>query len=193
MKPMIRLGFACAACLAAAPVQAQRHAPDPGTLTAGASLNVDVPADDSFTKSLALSGSVEAAVTPRVAVRAQVGVAWWNLEPLQGLVGSVHPLHVAGNIVYRWETGASHPYVTGGAGVYRYAVERVVSSRSTVRASQTHAGLNVGGGFEFFETRRSAVTAEVLYHRVPDFGSPLAFTNGSFWSFAIGMNAYLEK
>jgi hypothetical protein len=76
----IRLGFACAACLAAAPVQAQRHAPDPGTLTAGRSLNVDVPADDSFTNSLALSGNLEAAVTPRVAVRAQVGAAWWKTD-----------------------------------------------------------------------------------------------------------------
>jgi len=120
--PRIRfvLGFAVGAgWLAAAPAQAQQHASDAGLWTLGASIGVNAPTDESFQNSVAVSGNVEAVVSPRVTVRAQAAIGWWNLEPLQGLVGSVHPLSVVGNVVYNWKRGAAHPYVTAGAGMYR--------------------------------------------------------------------------
>jgi hypothetical protein len=194
--PRIRfvVGFTLAAgYLAAAPAQAQRPAPGAGSWALGASIAVNAPIDESFENSLGVSGHVEAAVSPRVTVRGQAGIGWWNLDPLQGLVGSVHPLAVVGNVVFNWKRGAARPYVTAGAGMYRDAIKRVVSSRSTVRVGETHAGLNVGGGLEFSQTRRSAFTAELLYHRVPDFGEPLSFANGSFWSASVGVKTYVGR
>jgi hypothetical protein len=37
------------------------------------------------------------------------------------------------------------------------------------------------------------MTVELLYHRVGELASPLAFTNGTFWSFAIGLKAYVGR
>jgi hypothetical protein len=194
MQPIILiLAFAFVALFAATPALAQRRVPDAGMLGAGASVGATVPTDFSVDSGLAVGGTIEGYLTPRPSVRGQLYTAWWDFQPLQGLVGSVRPTFVVGHLVYNWERGAVHPYVTVGGGMYRYAIERVVSSRSTVNATDTHGGLNLGGGFEYFLRRRETMTVELLYHRVGELASPLAFTNGTFWSFAIGLKAYVGR
>lgn len=194
MRPIILiLAFAFVGLFAATPALAQRRVPDAGMWGAGASIGATVPTDVSFDIGLQVGGNIEAYLMPRLSVRGQLGTAWWDLKALQGLVGSVRPTFVAGNLVYNWEGGAVHPYVTAGVGIYRYAIERVVSSRSTVTAIDTHAGVNLGGGFEYFSARRATITGELLYHRVGELASLLTFTNGTFWSFAIGAKAYVGR
>jgi len=146
-----------------------------------------------LSRGVGLAGVFEVYLMPRLSVRGQIGTAWLDLEPLQGLVGSVHPIFVIGNVVYNWEAStAVRPYVTAGGGFYRYAIERVVSSRSTVDVDDDHSGVHFGGGLEYFFTRRATMTLELLYHKVGDLGSPLAFTNtdGTFWSFNVGAKQY---
>ena len=113
-------------------------------------------------------------------------------EPRVDVTGSgvsVRPLFFDGNIVYNWEGGQWHPYVTGGVGFYRYHVER-----GSAEADDKNAGLDLGGGFEYFFTRRATITGELLYHKVGEVvAPPLVVPDGSFWTFAIGAKAYFGR
>jgi len=152
----------------------------------GASIGADIPTDSTLDKGLDIAGTIEGYLTSRVSVRGQVGAAWWDIVGHR-FTGTVKPLYVDGNIVYNWEGGAVHPYVTAGIGMYKFRS----TEAGSVEGSDTKAGFNVGGGAEFFFTRRATFTAEVLYHKVDGFSTPLAgFGDGSFWRIAMGMKAY---
>ena len=64
-----------------------------------------------------LTGNVESYLTRRVSVRAQVGGAWWDITG-RGFTGSVRPIAFDGNVIYNFEGGRTHPYLTGGIGLY---------------------------------------------------------------------------
>ena len=169
--------------LGVAPASAQRlRTPVPGMLAAGASIGADIPSDPSLDNGLDIAGTIEGYLSSRVSVRAQVGAAWWDVVG-QRFSGTVKPFYVTGNVVYNWEGGAIHPYVTGGIGMYRFRL-------SGLDGSDSKAGFNVGG-LEYFFTPRATFTGEALYHKVDGFGTPLgAFGDGSFWRIAMGMKAY---
>jgi len=178
----------CSLAFAAAPAVAQR-APAPGMWAVGGSVGVSVPADPSLDKGLDVAASVEGYLTSRVSVRGQLGGSWWDIVG-RNFTGTVTPLRLDGNILYNWEGGKVHPYVTAGVGMYRY--------RSTIAGapdgSDTDAGFNVGGGFEYFLTRRATVTGEALYHKVGSFNTPVTtFNDGSFWSIDVGLKTYLGR
>jgi hypothetical protein len=160
--------------------------PDAGTWAIGGSLGASLPSDPSLDKGLDVAGSVEGYLTPRVSVRGQLGGAWWDITG-RHFTGTVKPLYLDGNLVYNWEGGALHPYITAGVGMYSYR-----SKESGVAdGSDTKAGFNAGGGIEYFFTRDATVTGEALYHKVGAFNTPLTvFTDGSFWSLSIGMKKY---
>jgi len=183
--------------LGAVPASAQRRTraqraparasmPDAGTWAIGGSLGVSLPADPSLDKGLDVAGTVEGYLTPRVSVRGQLGGAWWDITG-RHFTGTVKPLYLDGNLVYNWEGGALHPYVTAGVGMYKYRS----TESGVVDGSDTKAGFNLGGGLEYFFTRDATVTGEALYHKVGAFNTPLAvFTDGSFWSLSIGLKKY---
>jgi hypothetical protein len=193
MLSILALSFA----LGAAPASAQRRTraqraparasmPDAGTWAIGGSLGVALPADPSLDEGLDVAGTIEGYLTPRVSVRGQLGGAWWDITG-RHFTGTVKPLYLDGNLVYNWEGGAIHPYVTAGVGMYTYRS----TESGVVDGSDTKAGFNVGGGLEYFVTRDTTVTGEALYHKVGAFDTPLAvFTDGSFWSLSIGMKKY---
>jgi opacity protein-like surface antigen len=187
----IILTLACASvCLfAATPAQAQRRVPDTGMWGAGASIGAAVPSDPSLDNGLQLTGNVEGYVTPRVSVRGQLGGASTDIIG-RNFSGTVSPLFVTGNVVYNWEGGMLHPFVTGGLGMYRFTADEA----GAPKRSDTKAGFNLGGGIEYFVTRHATMTAELLYHKVDEFSTPLArFNDGSFWSFGVGAKAYLGR
>ncbi len=179
------LVIAFAASAAGSPALAQR-APASGMWAIGGSIGATVPADSGLSNGLEVAGNIENYVTPRVSIRGQLGISSWDVVG-RGFTGSVKPLRLDGNIVYNWEHVAWHPYVTGGVGMYRYD-----ASLSGASGADTHAGVDVGGGIEYFVRRRAAFTAEALYHRVDTFSTPLATFRGSFWSFDVGVKAYLK-
>jgi hypothetical protein len=57
--------------------------------------------------------------TPRVSARAQFGGGWSDIFG-HSFAGQVKPMVLLGNLVYNWEGGKVHPYVTGGGGMYHY-------------------------------------------------------------------------
>ena len=178
----------CSALLASAPASAQR-APASGFWAVGGSFGVSVPSDPSLDKGLAAAVSLEGYLTSRVSVRGQLGGSWWDTVN-RNVEGMVAPVQLDGNIVYNWEGGKVHPYVTAGVGMYRYRS----AFPGGPTGSDTNAGFDVGGGIEYFYTRRSTVTGEVLYHRVGAFNTPVAtFNDGSLWSLAIGLKGYFGR
>ena len=155
----------------------------------GGSLGSTAPADPSLDNGLELAGNLEGYLTSRVSVRGQLGVSSWNIVG-RNFTGSVSPVRLDGNIVYNWEGGAWHPYVTGGVGMYHY--RSTISG--TLNGADTDAGFDVGAGIEYFFRRRTTLTAEALYHQVDAFYTPVTtFNKGSFWSFDFGLKAYIRR
>jgi hypothetical protein len=183
-------GFLFAASVTPAAAQRRTRAttrtPAADMWAVGGSLGATIPTDSSLDKGLEVVGNAEFYLTPRVSIRGQLGAGKWDVIG-RGFTGTVKPLYVDGNVVYNWEGGALHPYVTGGVGVYRFGS----SFGLLPDFSDTHPGIDGGGGVEYFFTRRAAMTFELLYHKVDAFTAPLtAFGAGSFWSFAVGGKAY---
>ena len=185
-----------ALAVSAAPASAQRRRapvrvrtariPAAGSLAIGGSLGAALPRDPSLDKGLDVAGTIEGYLTPRVSVRGQLGAAWWDITGRR-FTGTVKPLYLDGNLVYNWEGGAVHPYVTAGVGMYRYGS----NESGAADASETTAGFNVGGGLEYFFTRDATITGEALYHKVGAFNTPLTvFNDGSFWTLSIGVKKY---
>jgi opacity protein-like surface antigen len=174
----------------AAPASAQRRArarvPAAGSWAVGGSIGASLPTDPSLDKGLDVAGILEGYLTPRVSIRGQLGASWWDITG-RHFTGTIKPLRLDGNVVYNWEGGAWHPYVTGGVGMYRYAA---VES-GAADASDTKIGVNLGGGIEYFFARDATVTGEALYHKVDAFDTPLTrFTDGSYWTLSLGVKKY---
>jgi outer membrane protein with beta-barrel domain len=182
--PFILLTFAIV--FAAKPAAAQRRVPDAGMWAVGGSIGATVPKDASLQNGLEVAGNLEGYLTPRVSIRGQIGATWWDITG-RNFTGTVKPVFFDGNIVYNWEGGVWHPYVTAGVGAYRFKS----SINPNVEGSDTKAGFDVGGGIEYFFTRDATITGELLYHKVDSFNSPVTtFNDGSFWSFSVGAKKY---
>ena len=152
----------------------------------GGSIGASVPTDASFKNGLEIAGTVEDYLTPRVSIRGQVAGTWWDITG-RGFTGTTKPVIFDGNVVYNWERGAIHPYVTGGVGLYHYGFDF-----APVTGSANKAGVDLGGGVEFFATRRVTFTFEGLYHAVSSpVQSPLASFESRFWTFSVGLKKYL--
>jgi outer membrane protein with beta-barrel domain len=183
---LIVLVCGCLITVGVRPAAAQRRAPGADMWAVGGSIGPTTPTDGSLDSGVNLVGNAEWYVTPRVSVRGQLGGAHWDVVG-RGFTGTVRPLYVDGNLVYNWEGGVIHPYVTGGVGVYRFGS----ALGPLPESGDTRFGVDGGGGVEYFVTRRAAVTAELLYHKVDAFASPLTvFDAGSFWSFGVGGKVY---
>src|SRR5262249_28578562 len=97
---------------------AQRRVPAAGMWALGGSVGAGVPSDPSLANGLDLAGNLEGYVTPRVSIRGQLGGTWSDIVG-RHFTGTINPVFLDGNVVYNWEGGVLHPFVTGGVGVYR--------------------------------------------------------------------------
>jgi hypothetical protein len=150
----------------------------------GGSVGVAAPTDASLSSGFDLAGNVGLS-TSRVSVRGQVSGAWWDVVG-RGFTGTISPFVFDGNLVYNWEGGKWHPFVTGGVGAYHYSSH----IDHGTDGGDTKFGGDFGGGVEYFFTRRSTITGEGLYHAVGAFNSPAATFDGSFWTFRAGLKHY---
>ena len=171
---------------AAAQRRAPARAPAKDMWAVGGSIGVSIPTDPSLDSGFDISGNIERYLTSRVSVRGQLGTAWWDIVG-RHFTGTVNPVYLDGNLIYNWEGGKWHPYVTGGIGLYHFRSEESLAPNG----SDTNFGGNVGGGIEYFYRRRSTITGEGLYHAVGAFNTPLAtFNEGSSWTFTVGLKHY---
>jgi opacity protein-like surface antigen len=94
-------------------------------------------------------------------------------------------LYVDGNLVYNWEGGVVHPYVTAGVGLYHYRFD-IPRAETT----DNKFGADLGGGLEYFLNRRVTLTGELLYHAVSSPVHGLVDFEPRFWSFGVGLKRY---
>src|SRR5437867_2304481 len=153
---------------------AQRRLPVPNTgmWSVGGSIGAGMPTDPSLNQGFNLAGNLERYMTPRVSIRGQLGGVWSDIVG-RHFAGTISPVFLDGNLVYNWEGGIWHPYVTGGLGMYRYRSHEFLAPETT----DTSLGLDLGGGLEYFANRRVTLTAEFLYHDVNQIKTPLATFN----------------
>ena len=188
MRPSLRLLIVAVSLfvIGATPAFAQRRVPNTGMWAIGGSIGAGAPVDASLGNGFSLAGNLEGYVTPRVSIRGQVGTTWSDIVG-RGFTGTINPTFFDGNVVYNWEGGAVHPFVTGGVGLYHYRS----SINGAPTGGDTRPGFDVGGGVELFFHRRATVTAEGLYHAVSQVDTPVTvFNQGSFWTFGIGLKHY---
>jgi Outer membrane protein beta-barrel domain len=186
MQPRLLTLAVAALLMSAIPAAAQRRVPNTGMWALGGSIGAGMPSDPSLAGGLDLSGNLEGYLTPRVSVRGQLGGASTDIVG-RGFSGTISPVFLDGNLVYNWEGGKWHPYVTGGLGMYRYRSRENLAPATT----DTSLGADFGGGLEIFSSRRTAVTTEFLYHDVQQIKTPLTtFNQGQFWTFNVGLKRY---
>jgi opacity protein-like surface antigen len=104
------------------------------------------------------TGSFEYYATPRISWRGLLGVTSFDAD-FPGSP-SVDATFLTANILYNWEGGVIHPYVTGGAGFYK----KNASSDLPSRFDETAFGVNAGGGIDWFLGSRWALEFEGTFH-----------------------------
>ena len=112
------------------------------------------------------------------------------------------------NVVFTWKSGPFEPFLTGGVGVYRHTIDvssealsdpslrdtllalgLSSSSGGSIRVRHDEPGINLGGGFEYFFARRSALMMDVRAHATRDFVE-VAPLGGVFVNAAVGFRQY---
>jgi hypothetical protein len=193
MQPQTRLLIVgLLAALAATPAEAQRrqrrasHMPDAGMWAVGGSVGATAPNTSDLNTGLDVGGTVEGYVGPRLSVRGQLRTAWWSFDDRLGFTGTLQPTLIGANLLYNFEHGNWHPYVTAGVGRYIYQWREP----GMPDGSNGYGGANVGAGLERFVTRDGTLTMEVLYHHVGDVAVPRAVIDGSYWAFTVGGKKY---
>jgi hypothetical protein len=148
----VLLSVFAAVMIAAVPANAQT--PAEGQNAAGVDIGVLLP-DDAFENTLAIDGFVEHYFTARTSVRAML--AWANPGVDNQTEDHFRETSLLFNVVYNWEGGVLHPFVTAGAGAYFVRLKREDRPDPD---GETRGGINLGGGIEYFTGARTTVKAE---------------------------------
>jgi len=165
---------------------APRRVPDTGMTAVGVQIGAALPNDVALKNGIDLTGTLEHYLSPRTSVRAAVSGAWLDIFG-HSFTGTVKPVAVNGNLVYNWEGGAWHPYVTGGIGWYHYRF-----NENALDSAANKFGIDFGGGAEYFLTRHDTFLGELLVHVVPgdDVIGSLATYQSSYWTLSGGYKKY---
>ncbi len=100
------------------------------------------------------TGTFEYYTSPRVSWRGLLGIMSFDAD-LPGSP-SIDTTFLTANVLYNWEGGRIHPYVTGGVGFY----QKDAPSSLPSRFDQTVFGVNGGGGIDWFLGDRWALEFE---------------------------------
>ena len=180
-----RLAFVILISFIATPVLAQTRVPDRNMGAIGLWGGVAMPSDEVLDNGWFMGVTGEGYLTPRFSIRGQIAGAWFDVNG-GGLDGKVSPMQITGNGVYNFERGKWHPYATAGIGWYRYRF-----GEGDDRATDSKVGANLGGGVEYFFTRRDTIAGEITFHIIPDFAeSPIFDYKSKYWTLAAGYKRY---
>ena len=166
--------------------RAVRPVPDKGMVTVDFGVGASFPIEDAAQNGLVLSAGAERYFTERVSVRGMLSGDWWDIQN-RNYAGTISPVALNGNIVYNWEHGTWHPYVTGGLGLYHFRFEE-----GGLNSTDNKFGVDLGGGAEYYFTRRDSLTGEFLVHLVTDDASArLSTYQTRYWTLSGGYKKYL--
>ena len=191
MRKTVAILAMLVACLGSArPAIAQVErgpVPAPGMVGVGFTMSAAVPRDDTLQTGPQLGISADAYLTRRVSVRGLFATSWMDVTR-HSFSGSSNPLTFNGSVVYNFEGGAVHPFLTGGMGVYHFRFQN-----NDLSGSDTKIGGSFGGGAEWFVTRRDTIVGEFTYHAISGpVVTPMTSHNPSFWTIAGGYKKYFN-
>lgn len=172
--------------IAPKPAAAQARVPDRGMWGLSLEAGVAMPFDDALASGINLGAALEGYLTPRVSIRGQVAGPWFDIKG-RPFEGSIRPMAFTGNVVYNWEHGKWHPFATGGIGLYRFRFDE-----NDFDSNDTKFGIDFGGGFEYFFTRRDVLLGETLVHFVGDdrVNSANSSYESRYWTISGGYKRY---
>jgi len=104
------------------------------------------------------TGTFEYYTSPRVSWRGLLGVTSFDADRPRN--ANIDVTFLTANVLYNWEGGQVHPYVTGGIGLYG----KDASSALPSDFDETVFGLNGGGGIDWFLGERWALEFEGTVH-----------------------------
>lgn len=189
-----------------APSAAQSVTPDPAIAAVGFWIGGDVPTGEWLENGSHLAVTVDGYLTPELSLRAEVGLGRLGVER-RGFEDDLRPRFASLNAVYKWQTGVLQPYITIGAGLYRFtgvlsgnpALDPVLRSDlialgldPTVGGIKQHDNKltgNAGAGIEYFLAPRSSLAVELRYHAIGHIKVVAPF-NASFVSAMVGFKQY---
>jgi opacity protein-like surface antigen len=168
------------------PARAQTQVPREGMYSVGLNVGFAQPTDDFLNSGFNMGANAEWYVTPRMSIRGALTGAWFDDDAFEDT--TLSPMAFTVNGVHNWERGAWHPYATAGVGLYRY---RLSDEFFDEDQTDTKFGVNLGGGMEYFFTRRDTLTGEIQYHLVPgDTDNLFADYDTNYWTFSFGYKRY---
>lgn len=119
-----------------------------------------------------------------------------DVDTVNNTVQSSRALAIMGNVVLttprRWTEYGLRPYVSGGLGYMRLAIEGKTSGQQEVLATSLNtAGFDIGGGAIGFFTKHTGVRFDLRYYRRLQHGSSASFGTDepqlSFWTASVGV------
>lgn len=155
LLPAVLLILGSSASLA----QTSSTAPKQGDMAVSINAGLANSFDDGFEDlEPVLTGTFEYFTTPRLSWRGLLGFTSFEADLPDR--PSVDFTFVNANVVYNWEGGRIHPYVTGGIGAY----QKDASSGLPPQYEETVLGVNGGGGIDWFLGARWALKFEGAFH-----------------------------
>lgn len=166
---MTRSGLILLAALLAAPASsyAQARVPDSQSMAAGVDAGMLFPGDD-LEPGPIVNGLWEYYFSPRTGIRTTLG--WANPSFDREDADTQRQIKLALDLLYNWEYGKVHPFVSGGGGVW-FLQEK--DNGGSIGDSEKKGGLTFGAGIDYFVTRTATVKFEGRYDWVAvDDGRP---------------------
>ena len=130
-------------------------------------------------------GSAGYNLTQSTALGVEFGTASFDPSP-RGYEPPLRAVFVAGHIAAGPRYGRWHPYVIGGLGLYRFALNAGPVSHGESKGADYKLGVNGGGGIGIRVARRIGIDVTARYHRVGDIMAIVPF-GGSFLTTAVGI------
>jgi hypothetical protein len=189
------------------PSAAQLPDPNGGRVAIGGMFGGALPTAERLDNGLFVGATLLVSIASHAALSAEAGADRVVIDR-PGFRSELMPRFAGLNLLVHLRSGAFRPFITGGGGVYRYTVvvssegfidpalrDNLVvlglspSSSARIRVRHDEPGANLGGGFEYFFGRRSAMLMDVRAHATRDFVE-IAPLGGVFVNAAIGYRQY---
>jgi hypothetical protein len=190
------------------PSAAQVAEPYGGRVAIGGAIGGAVPVGEHLDNGFYAGATLLLSLASHAALSAEAGANRVAVDR-PGFRSDFMPRFADLNLLFHWRRGPFRPYITGGVGVYRYTI--TVSSeafidpalrnelialglnptvtRAPIVTRHDETGANLGGGFEYFFSRRSAVTMDIRAHDMRHFVQIAPF-NGAFVNVGVGFKQY---
>jgi hypothetical protein len=195
-------------CGGVSPAAAQGSEPYGGRVALSAAIGGAVPTGERLDNGMYAGATLLVSIASHVALTAEAGINRVAVDR-PGFQSDFMPRFADLNLFVHWRRGPFRPFVSGGVGVYRYTVTvssqafvdpalrtelialglSPTSSRAPIETRHDERGLNLGGGFDYFFTRRSAVLMDARGHGSRDFLLVAPF-QGLFVTAAVGFRQY---